>query len=217
MEYQQHRAFPPVGNPGELSRESSGKESSFPSFPAFPTGGPPAGARSAAPACACEGRRLVVRRIRSGSREHTTYCEQCPRCGASSMSIAASKLGYGARSLAPAFDETLRRRWWDRVAAYHEAQAAERDRAVEEGRAREQREWQDRYDRHVTRRSPRWRALCSLVMQRCRNTCEGCGIAPATQVHHATYQHLGDEFLWELRGLCRDCHRRFHGIEEDDA
>jgi 5-methylcytosine-specific restriction endonuclease McrA len=32
----------------------------------------------------------------------------------------------------------------------------------------------------------------------------------ATQVHHTTYKHVGNEFLWELRAICDECHDRFH-------
>ena len=38
---------------------------------------------------------------------------------------------------------------------------------------------------------------------------------PATQAHHLTYEHMGDEFLWELKAVCRPCHERWHGTEDD--
>lgn len=57
--------------------------------------------------------------------------------------------------------------------------------------------------------SDEWKAKRALVMKRCGGTCEGCGLAPATDVHHQIYDHfLGDEFLFELLGLCRRCHDR---------
>jgi hypothetical protein len=60
-------------------------------------------------------------------------------------------------------------------------------------------------------KSSSWAQKRSLVMKRCDALCEGCRSAPATQVHHKTYDHVGYEFLFELIGICRDCHARFHG------
>ena len=58
--------------------------------------------------------------------------------------------------------------------------------------------------------SPEWRIKRTLVLDRCMNVCEGCGLKTATQVHHLTYRNIGNEFLFELKGLCVDCHRRIH-------
>lgn len=62
--------------------------------------------------------------------------------------------------------------------------------------------------------SPGWFEKRDKVIKRCGNVCEGCGNAPVDHVHHMTYQHFGDEFLFELLGLCRACHDRVHA---DDA
>lgn len=58
--------------------------------------------------------------------------------------------------------------------------------------------------------SDQWKVKRSIVLNRCNHTCEGCGSRRATQVHHLTYLHLGDEFLWELKAVCDECHRRCH-------
>lgn len=56
--------------------------------------------------------------------------------------------------------------------------------------------------------SPEWAAKRELVMKRCGRICEGCGVKAATEVHHHHYDHLYDEFLFELVGLCHGCHDR---------
>lgn len=56
--------------------------------------------------------------------------------------------------------------------------------------------------------SDAWRAKRELVLKRCCEVCEGCGIAKATEVHHVHYYHLGNEYLFELLGLCSSCHER---------
>jgi hypothetical protein len=55
-----------------------------------------------------------------------------------------------------------------------------------------------------------WYSKRDLVLKRCGGVCEGCGIASATEAHHTTYRHFGNEFLFELLGLCHDCHKRVH-------
>lgn len=72
--------------------------------------------------------------------------------------------------------------------------------------------------------SDAWKSKRALVMNRCGSKCEGCGAANATDIHHLTYRHLFNEFLFELIGLCRDCHNRIteedrkaRGIASDDT
>jgi hypothetical protein len=55
-----------------------------------------------------------------------------------------------------------------------------------------------------------WRAKRRLVMDRCGGLCEGCRNSTVTEIHHLTYEHVGAEFLYELVGLCGDCHLRAH-------
>lgn len=62
--------------------------------------------------------------------------------------------------------------------------------------------------------TPEWAEKRGLVMGRCNYICEGCGKRRAVHVHHKTYEHLGDEFLFELIGLCAICHERLHHIGE---
>jgi 5-methylcytosine-specific restriction endonuclease McrA len=86
-------------------------------------------------------------------------------------------------------------------------------------RAREDAAWRARYDAYM--QSPEWAAKRRLVLQRARYKCEGCARRKASQAHHLTYEHLGNEFLWELKAVCRRCHARFHNkpfdpIEDDE-
>ena len=58
--------------------------------------------------------------------------------------------------------------------------------------------------------SPMWKQKRSKVLERCEGVCEGCREQEATEVHHLTYEHFGNEFLFELVGLCEGCHHRWH-------
>ncbi len=55
-----------------------------------------------------------------------------------------------------------------------------------------------------------WRAKRERVLKRAQGICEGCGIQPASQVHHLTYEHKMEEFLFELVAVCDTCHDRLH-------
>lgn len=64
--------------------------------------------------------------------------------------------------------------------------------------------WWANYNAYL--RTDKWRAKADAVLRRANRTCEACGVRAATQVHHTTYDHVGDEPLWELRAVCRPCH-----------
>jgi 5-methylcytosine-specific restriction endonuclease McrA len=66
-------------------------------------------------------------------------------------------------------------------------------------------------------KSPAWSMRRRQVFLRCGGVCEGCGRKPMEEVHHLTYEHVGWEFLWELKGLCTDCHQRIHNILNEDG
>lgn len=55
-----------------------------------------------------------------------------------------------------------------------------------------------------------WALKRDAVMERAEGLCEGCRARPATEIHHLSYDHVGDEFLWELAAVCRPCHDRWH-------
>jgi 5-methylcytosine-specific restriction endonuclease McrA len=105
-------------------------------------------------------------------------------------------------------DEGLQRRWWEeqgrRYEALRQAEDETRKAAIETRKANWRRRWED----HIN--SPEWRALRVRVLERAGGLCEGCRQAPAVQVHHLTYKHLGNELLWELVAVCDACHERAH-------
>jgi len=64
--------------------------------------------------------------------------------------------------------------------------------------------------------SPEWRAKRVKVMKRAGGVCEGCLDARATEVHHRTYAHIYQEFMFELIALCEPCHQRIHEGRVDE-
>jgi hypothetical protein len=100
--------------------------------------------------------------------------------------------------------------WWDEAlnAAYWSERNQKMQRHFEECRARDDARWRSVYEQHLA--SEKWRVLRRKVMARCKGMCEGCGEKPAVQVHHLTYERLGDEMLFDLVGICIPCHERIH-------
>lgn len=76
-------------------------------------------------------------------------------------------------------------------------------------------EWWVRYEAYL--QSPEWKAKRAKVLARANGKCEGCGDHPPTEVHHLTYVHVREEFLFELVALCNECHVRIHRGDEASA
>ena len=66
--------------------------------------------------------------------------------------------------------------------------------------------------------SIRWRALRRQVLERDNHACRLCleGGRPGNEleVHHLTYDHLGQERPEDLATLCSACHGRTHDFED---
>lgn len=65
-----------------------------------------------------------------------------------------------------------------------------------------------RFDYHEYLKSERWQNLRKSVLHRDNELCI-CG-KKATEVHHKTYERLGNEPLSDLVSLCRHCHQNVH-------
>lgn len=64
--------------------------------------------------------------------------------------------------------------------------------------------------------SREWALRKQAVARRSGGTCERCLRNPANQVHHLTYEHLGNEPLEDLQHVCRPCHEYESGLTNID-
>ena len=64
------------------------------------------------------------------------------------------------------------------------------------------------YDAYL--KSAEWIVTRSQVLHRAGGRCERCHGAEATEVHHLTYERVGDELPGDLQALCPPCHRLAH-------
>jgi hypothetical protein len=143
------------------------------------------------------GDRLEVRALR----------EQCLSCG---KLFGQSVSHTRARPDTPTADLKAAEQYLKLEQAEREAgrlaEASERQRS----RDASKQEWDAWYEKY--RQTDAWRERRERVLKRANYVCEGCRINRATEIHHMTYDNTGDEFLWQLVAICRDCHERFHGL-----
>jgi 5-methylcytosine-specific restriction endonuclease McrA len=64
--------------------------------------------------------------------------------------------------------------------------------------------WRAKYNAYM--RSEDWQRMRNYMFALRGYRCEWCD-APATDVHHRTYERLGHELPIDLQVLCRQCHR----------
>lgn len=65
------------------------------------------------------------------------------------------------------------------------------------------------YGRYL--RSSRWQATRKAALDRAENACQTCNATASLQVHHRTYERVGEERAADLIVLCDGCHSLFHG------
>jgi hypothetical protein len=69
-------------------------------------------------------------------------------------------------------------------------------------------DWRARYNAYM--KSPRWRRKRAIAIYQANNRCSRCKWqsidGAGLEVHHKTYEHLGNEPLEDLEVLCKPCH-----------
>lgn len=132
---------------------------------------------------------------------------QCLKCG-SAVGNAIRKDSSPANL--PPFDERL-------APVFEAARAADYKNIVKKHLAlQDRREASNQIEYHAYLASAVWAEKRRKVIERAGGICEGCRDQPAEIVHHLTYYHIYDEFLFELVALCRLCHDRIHDEQNDE-
>jgi 5-methylcytosine-specific restriction endonuclease McrA len=152
------------------------------------------------PQCDCHATR-IVRRLQSNGVE--IYVKQCQECGANKGAVKKNSADILHVHTIGEWDETLQARWNERMHDYYD----ERRRRFNTQRLGST-EWWKQYNWYLETEA--WKRLRARVLARDDYTCQGCGQRRATQVHHLTYIHVTQEFLFELVSVCDACHHRIH-------
>jgi hypothetical protein len=102
------------------------------------------------------------------------------------------------------WDDTLGESW----RTDHDAMVAQVQAIIDS--QREQKDTQFWHEYNVYLCSPEWAQKRNKVLARCGYVCEGCGERPAISAHHLTYVRRGREMLFDLVGVCQECHDAIH-------
>ncbi len=70
-----------------------------------------------------------------------------------------------------------------------------------------------RAEYHRYLRSWPWKRCRARALLRDGLRCQDCGGELDLEAHHLSYARVGREDPGDLLTLCRDCHRRRHGLE----
>ncbi|MDE2105272.1 MAG: hypothetical protein KGL39_49055 [Patescibacteria group bacterium] len=141
------------------------------------------------------------RRLRGGSFQFRRQCVLCGRAAGSAVKAAIAL----AKGPIPDFDEIL-------LAATEREEQDRWDLSKKEHEEKKSQWWAD-YNAYL--QTPEWKARRDLVLARAKGICEGCLKNKATQVHHLTYAHVGDELLFELVAICDICHDIAHSGDDE--
>ena len=64
--------------------------------------------------------------------------------------------------------------------------------------------------------SVEWYFLRKAVKTLSGGICEECQETLGAQVHHLTYERVGNERLEDLLYVCEECHRKLHGKTREE-
>lgn len=67
------------------------------------------------------------------------------------------------------------------------------------------------YEDYLT--TAHWQETRKRKLMAVGHKCQRCNRYHALEVHHLTYERLGEERMEDLEVLCPICHRKAHGIE----
>jgi len=68
----------------------------------------------------------------------------------------------------------------------------------------------DRYNDYL--KSDQWKMMRAGLIYIRGSKCENCGNTEKLEIHHLNYNNIFKEKMSDLKILCRDCHRKEHGL-----
>jgi 5-methylcytosine-specific restriction endonuclease McrA len=71
----------------------------------------------------------------------------------------------------------------------------------------------EKYNNYL--KTTEWQERRKEVLIRDNYLCQACLKARATQVHHLSYDHWGQEPLFELVAICNECHEKITKMNRD--
>jgi phage terminase large subunit GpA-like protein len=156
------------------------------------------------PECDCKETQVVKRLIANGKRR---YEQQCQHCG-KSQAIAKNKLTFKQESEAKEYEASLVEAWDKKRAEFYDEQRKKCEQLVVEKNAA----WWTWYSDYLE--TDKWKLKSRKVIER-DVVCQACLASPAQQAHHLTYDHVGNEPLFDLIGVCVRCHDKITAMDRE--
>jgi hypothetical protein len=147
-------------------------------------------------------------RRRTDQTGRTFYQHQCLNCGGRVGNFVATAAALADGRQPTEFDFDFYEPGQQEINQYYRERAAAWQRETHALFAAQRLKERQEYEAYL--QTDAWRAKRAEALIRDGGICQGCFQRPATQVHHLTYAHLGDELLFELISVCNDCHARIH-------
>lgn len=161
-------------------------------------------------ACAHPRQEPRYQTLRNGARKPVM---QCLVCGKNVRDVRRGESELRAEAqLTEDFDRALHEAGHERWREAWQHYNAERQRVFEMGRQVVRSEYYDYLETET------WARRRKFVLERdeyrCQAQLDGC-LGRATQVHHLTYDHRGNEPLFDLVAICRPCHERITRMDQE--
>lgn len=158
--------------------------------------------------CEHDDTRMVKRRTSNGVWQVVRQCQDCGRAASGPMRHAVVIETGGTVEDLPEFDAGLHEKGREFETTQWRQQAEAKRLEWESKRGEQREEWRAWYTSYLA--SPEWQERRQAVPKREHHLRQGCRQERATEVHHLTYEHVGEELLFELVAVCRSCHEKAH-------
>lgn len=152
--------------------------------------------------CLHEDKQIVRRQVANGALHFGNQCKTCGKWEA----LAKSALTPGQLAFAEPYDDGLSDRYWTQQRELQQA-------AIQKEREEQSEAWWANYREYM--RSDAWFDKRDRVLKRDNYICQACLKRKATQVHHLTYEHFGDEPLFDLESICKICHDHLTNLDRE--
>lgn len=143
----------------------------------------------------------------AGVKMHRKQCTSCGWIGGGSGLKVTPEL--------PAFNEELFQQWESRqkqMGTNYSDYVYKKQEIFDRNKTQKVGDFWDKYNTYL--KSEEWQKKRKLVLLRDRFLCQSCYVTPATDVHHLTYDFVGNEPLFSLISLCRGCHDKIHAMQK---
>jgi 5-methylcytosine-specific restriction endonuclease McrA len=102
------------------------------------------------------------------------------------------------------FTDQVAEERWQRRKAFYNYISEKREKQIQDANDK----WWAEYNDYL--KTPQWRDKRTRVLNRDNYVCQACLVNKAVDVHHLTYDRVFKEPLFDLVGVCKECHEMIH-------